>query len=228
ESLNSKLNEYGVMVDDLTVKGVDEPYRMMTGRAEHRLLLRQDNADLRLTELGYRCGLAGENRLRLMEAKRAASADLQTRLNAVRLKATEERAAWLAAHGEPPAELSYTAADLLRRPNIDLAAVTELVPELADYPEDARAQAELNVKYEGYLEKENQQVARAREMEDWLIPDDLDYAALSSLRIEARQKLAARKPRSLSQAGRIPGVNPADVAVLMVWLKKVRDEEKRG
>ncbi len=218
----------GVMVDDLTVKGVDEPYRMMTGRAEHRLLLRQDNADLRLTELGYRCGLASENRLRLMETKRTASADLQTRLNAVRLKATEDRAAWLTAHGEPPAELSYTAADLLRRPNIDLAAVTELVPELADYPADARAQAELNVKYEGYLEKENQQVARAREMEDWLIPDDLDYSALSSLRIEARQKLAARKPRSLSQAGRIPGVNPADVAVLMVWLKKLRDEEKRG
>ncbi len=218
----------GVMVDDLTVKGVDEPYRMMTGRAEHRLLLRQDNADLRLTELGYRCGLASETRLRLAETKRRATAELTRRLADLRLKATPVRNDWLAAHGEAPSELSYTAAELLRRPKIDLSALTELLPELSQAPAEARAQAELGVKYEGYLQKERQQVARAQEMEAWLIPENLDYAEISGLRIEARQKLAARRPRSLSQAGRIPGVNPADVAVLMVWLKKLRDEAKRA
>ncbi len=217
----------GVMVDDLTVKGVDEPYRMMTGRAEHRLLLRQDNADLRLTRLGYDRGLAGEARLRLMESKRGATEALTEKLNDIRLKATPERNAWLAGRGETAGELSYTAAELLRRPKIDLAALSQLLPELESFPADARAQAELNVKYEGYLEKERQQVARAREMEAWLIPEDTDYAQIGSLRIEARQKLTKRRPRSLSQAGRIPGVNPADVAVLMVWLKKRRDEEKR-
>ncbi|MDD3213045.1 MAG: tRNA uridine-5-carboxymethylaminomethyl(34) synthesis enzyme MnmG [Eubacteriales bacterium] len=217
----------GVMVDDLTVKGVDEPYRMMTGRAEHRLLLRQDNADLRLTELGVRCGLASEHRLQLMERKRKATENLTRRLNELRLKATPERNAWLESHGEAPSELSYSATELLRRPKIDLDALAQMLPELDESPADARAQAELNVKYEGYLEKERQQVARARETEAWLIPEKLDYADITSLRIEARQKLTARRPRSLSQAGRIPGVNPADVAVLMIWLKKLRDEEKR-
>ncbi|MEA4929367.1 MAG: tRNA uridine-5-carboxymethylaminomethyl(34) synthesis enzyme MnmG [Candidatus Limiplasma sp.] len=218
----------GVMVDDLTVKGVDEPYRMMTGRVEHRLSLRQDNADLRLTELGYRCGLAGETRLQLMRQKRDAVEGLTNRLQSLRLKATPERNAWLAAHGEAPSELSYTAAELLRRPGVDLAALADLAPELADAPADARVQAELTVKYEGYLEKERQQIARAREMEDWHIPADLDYAVLSGLRIEARQKLERLRPQSLSQAGRIPGVNPADVAVLMVWLKKLRDEARQA
>jgi len=217
----------GVMVDDLTVKGVDEPYRMMTSRAEYRLLLRQDNADLRLTALGVAVGLAGENRLRLMEQKQSAAAQLLTTLETTRLNATPARNAWLQSHGEVPSEQSYTAAELLRRPAVDLASLGELLPALAEsVPADARVQAELTVKYAGYLDKERQQVHRAREMESWLIPEGLDYAGIPSLRIEARQKLAARKPRSLSQAGRIPGVNPADVAVLMVWLKRVRDETR--
>ena len=214
----------GVMLDDLTVKGVDEPYRMMTSRAEHRLLLRQDNADLRLTELGARVGLAGETRLTLMQAKREATDTLLARLDTLRLNAAPQRDAWLAQLGEPVSSLSYTAAELLRRPAVSMAALAALVPELAAAPADARAQAELTVKYAGYLEKERQQVRRAQDMEGWMIPEDTDYAAIPSLRIEARQKLAARKPRSLSQAGRIPGVNPADIAVLMVWLKKRRAE----
>ena len=218
----------GVMVDDLTVKGVDEPYRMMTSRAEHRLLLRQDNADLRLTQLGYALGLAGENRLRLMEKKRDASAAILDTLETLRFKATPERNAWLLARGETPSELSYTATELLRRPNVDIEALSTLAPELAYLPADARTQAELSVKYAGYLEKERQQVARAREMESWLIPEMLNYDDIQSLRIEARQKLAKRRPRSLSQAGRIPGVNPADIAVLMVWLKKKHDEAKHA
>ena len=219
----------GVMVDDLTVKGVDEPYRMMTSRAEYRLLLRQDNADIRLTALGVQAGLAGENRLRLTEAKKSAADALLDTLAATRVNASPARGAWLTAHGEADSDLSYTAAELLRRPNIDLRALEALLPEIAaGVPADARTQAELTVKYAGYLEKERQQVRRAREMEDWLIPEGLDYGDIASLRIEARQKLAARRPRSLSQAGRIPGVNPADVAVLMVWLKKVKESGKDG
>ena len=202
---------------------------MMTSRAEYRLLLRQDNADIRLTELGVRVGLASETRLRLLEQKKSATAALLNVLDTTRLKPTPERSAWLNAHGEADSDLSYTAAELLRRPAIDLSALETLLPDtLQDVPPDARTQAELTVKYAGYLEKERQQVHRAREMEDWLIPDGLDYADILSLRIEARQKLAARRPRSLSQAGRIPGVNPADIAVLMVWLKKLRDSEKAG
>ena len=217
----------GVMVDDLTVKGVDEPYRMMTSRAEYRLLLRQDNADIRLTALGVAAGLAGENRLRLLEAKQSATAALLQTLEITRLNATPARSAWLAALGETPSDLSYTAAELLRRPGVGLAALQRMLPDaLAGAPADAQAQAELTIKYAGYLEKERQQVHRAREMEGWLIPEGLDYAAIPSLRIEARQKLAAKQPRSLSQAGRIPGVNPADVAVLMVWLKKLRGAEQ--
>jgi len=218
----------GVMVDDLTVKGVDEPYRMMTGRAEYRLLLRQDNADLRLTELGYRCGLAGEQRMRLLEQKRQATDTLTRQLDTLRFKATPERNEWLASHGEIPNDISYTATELLRRPNINLDALYALAPELADAPADARAQAELNIKYAGYLEKERQQINRAQEMEHWLIPESLDYTEISGLRIEAQQKLARIRPMSLSQAGRIPGVNPADIAVLMVWLKKLRDDQKRA
>ncbi|HNW86061.1 MAG TPA: tRNA uridine-5-carboxymethylaminomethyl(34) synthesis enzyme MnmG [Candidatus Limiplasma sp.] len=218
----------GVMVDDLTVKGVDEPYRMMTGRAEYRLLLRQDNADLRLTELGYSRGLASRQRMRLMEQKRAATDTLLEQLNSLRFKATQERNQWLADRGETPNELSYTATELLRRPNIGLDALAALAPQLSEAPADAQAQAELTVKYAGYLEKERQQIHRAQEMEHWLIPDTLDYAEISGLRIEARQKLERNRPMSLSQAGRIPGVNPADIAVLMVWLKKIRDEQARA
>ena len=218
----------GVMVDDPTVKGVDEPYRMMTGRAEYRLLLRQDNADLRLTALSCARGLAGENRLRLMEAKTQAVAALQGTLETLRFKATLERNAWLEELGETPSDLSYTAEELLRRPKIDLTALARLAPALNEAPADARAQAELNIKYAGYLEKERQQVARAREMEDWLLPEDAAFGEISGLRIEARQKLERMRPRSLSQAGRIPGVNPADIAVLMVWLKKRHDEARGG
>ena len=218
----------GVMVDDLTVKGVDEPYRMMTSRAEHRLLLRQDNADLRLTALGHQCGLASDQRLALMETKRAAADALLTTLQTVRFKATPERNAWLQAQGETPSDISYTAEEMLRRPSVTLHALQQLMPELSQTSTEARLMAELTIKYAGYLEKEHQQIRRAREMEEQLIPEDLDYGAVSSLRIEARQKLATRRPRSLSQAGRIPGVNPADVAVLMIWLKKLQEEAKRA
>ena len=210
----------GVMVDDLVVKGTDEPYRMMTSRSEYRLTLRQDNADLRLTALSHARGLASDRRMALMERKKTQTAELLQKLRTVKLPAGEARNEWLERHGQPVTPATLSAEDLLRRPAIDLAALGELSPELVGYAPDAALEAELSVKYEGYLKKQQEQIARARAMEDWVIPDDIDYNAIESLRIEARQKLSAMRPRSLSQAGRIPGVNPADVAVLMVYLRR--------
>ena len=210
----------GVMVDDLVVKGTDEPYRMMTSRSEYRLTLRQDNADLRLTALSHARGLASDRRMALMEHKKAQTAELLQKLRTVKLPASEARNEWLERHGQPVTPATLSAEDLLRRPAIDLAALGELSPELVGYAPDAALEAELSIKYEGYLKKQQEQIARARAMEDWVIPDDIDYNAIESLRIEARQKLSAMRPRSLSQAGRIPGVNPADVAVLMVYLRR--------
>ena len=214
----------GVMVDDLVTKGTDEPYRMMTSRAEYRLLLRQDNADLRLTALSHERGLASDKRMALMEQKRDGAQALQAYLEHEKLSASDERAAWLQRHNQPPTDATLPLAELLRRPAIDLAALDELCPSLGDYAPDARMLAQLNVKYDGYLQKQREQVARARAMEDWLLPPEIDYGDIQSLRIEARQKLEQKRPRSLSQAGRIPGVNPADIAVLMVWLKRRREQ----
>ena len=210
----------GVMVDDLVVKGTDEPYRMMTSRSEYRLTLRQDNADLRLTALSHARGLASDRRMALMERKKAQTEEMLQKLHVVKLPASEARNEWLERHGQPVTPATLSAEDLLRRPAIDLAALGELSPELVGYAPDAALEAELSIKYEGYLKKQQEQIARARAMEDWVIPDDIDYNAIESLRIEARQKLSAMRPRSLSQAGRIPGVTPADVAVLMVYLRR--------
>jgi len=197
---------------------------MMTSRSEYRLLLRQDNADLRLTELSYQRGLASERRMRLMEEKREGTQNLRKALHLCKLPASPERDAWLEKHDQPVTRDTLTAEDLLRRPAVDLAALTELCPDIEAFAEDVKVQAELGVKYEGYLQKQRAQVARARAMEDWIIPEDVNYDQIESLRIEARQKLKLKQPRSLSQAGRIPGVNPADVAVLMVWLKRLREQ----
>ena len=210
----------GVMVDDLVVKGTDEPYRMMTSRSEYRLTLRQDNADLRLTALSHARGLASDRRMALMERKKAQTAELLQKLHTVKLPSGEKRDSWLEQHGQPVTPATLSAEELLRRPAIDLASLGELAPELTGYASDAALEAELSVKYEGYLKKQQEQIARARAMEDWVIPESIDYNAIESLRIEARQKLSTMRPRSLSQAGRIPGVNPADIAVLMVYLRK--------
>ena len=216
----------GVMTDDLTTQGTDEPYRMMTSRAEYRLRLRQDNADLRLTRIGYEAGLAGRDRLEQMEEKQARTEELRRHLADTRFAPGEPLREWLAARGQAEAPAGISAEELLRRPGVALADMTELMPSLADMPPAAVRQAEILTKYAGYLEREESLVRKARAMEEAELPEDAPYLTMEALRVEAREKLDAQKPRSLAQAGRIPGVNPADVAVLMVWLRKHRAEQE--
>ena len=191
----------GVMVDDLVTKGVDEPYRMMTSRAEYRLLLRQDNADLRLTEIGYRAGLASRERYERMLQKKAATESA--------LKQICKSPALFEALKRPDASLR------------DLPGAPELTSDVAE-------QVEITIKYGGYIERQQAEIERFRRMEEHLLPEDLDYLAMDGLRIEARQKLAAARPRSLGQAARVPGVSPGDVSVLMVYLEKLRRREERA
>ena len=218
----------GVLTDDLTTKGTDEPYRMMTSRAEHRLYLRQDNADLRLTEIGHKAGLAGDERLERTRKKREETEKLLQELQTTRFAPGEALNGLLARKGEPEAAGSQKAEDLLKRPGINLKDLTELHPEWAEVSPAAAEQAEISVKYAGYLEKQEQLIRRARALEETRLSPDIPYEEIEHLRLEARQKLAKQKPVSLGAAGRIPGVNPADVAVLEVWLRTREHNKAAG
>ena len=209
----------GVLVDDLATKGTNEPYRMMTSRAEYRLLLRQDNADLRLTELGLRTGLISETRYaRLMEKKEGIARAVQA-LSAY-APPGEALAALLRAHGEPVPKTGVRLFDLLKRNGVGYTDLMGLYASLPSLSEEVRAQVESMARYDGYIEKQRAQVERFRALEDTLLPETMDYASLEGLRLEARQKLSAQRPRSIGQASRISGVSPADIAVLLVHLKK--------
>ena len=215
----------GVMTDDLTTKGTDEPYRMMTSRAEHRLYLRQDNADLRLTRIGFEAGLVSPERMERTERKRRETEALIRELRTTRFAPGEALNRLLTEKGERETAGSLTAEELLRRPSVSLKDLGTLRPEWKTASPAAAEQAEIAVKYAGYLEKQNQMIAQARRLEETRLPEDLPYAEMEHLRLEARQKLARQKPVSLGAAGRIPGVNPADIAVLTVWLEKRKRQE---
>jgi len=216
----------GVLVDDLTTKGTNEPYRMMTSRCEYRLLLRQDNADLRLTEIGHRLGLASHERLRRMQEKRGQTEQAIERLKKTWIGRSEALLGWMAAHDQGEPAGSVCAADLLRRPGIEYADLKDIDPNWQPLSRPIEEQVNIFLRYEGYLDKERKQVDAFRKNENMLLPQDFDYMTLDTLRIEARQKLTAQQPRSLGEASRISGVSPGDITVLMVWLEK-RSREKQ-
>lgn len=217
----------GVLVDDLTTKGTNEPYRMMTSRCEYRLLLRQDNADMRLTEIGYRVGLVSEDRLLRMQQKYVQTQSTIDRLKKTWIGKSAALDAWMAQHGQTAPAGSVCAADLIRRPGIAYADLQPIDPAWTPLPRDVEQQVDVSLRYEGYLDKERKQVEAFRRNENALLPQGFDYMTLDTLRIEARQKLTAQQPRSLGEASRISGVSPGDVTVLMVWLEK-RSREQRG
>lgn len=205
----------GVMIDDLVTKGTDEPYRMMTSRAEHRLEIRQDNADFRLTEKGYACGLVTEERYRRCLERKQAFKDCLSALN-TRVPAAKADE-FLKSAGLEGTEKPLTYADFIRR-GAALKSIESTFGKVSGN-ESAAQSAEIYVKYEGYLKKGLEQIARARKLEEKKLPPDIDYMNISGLRLEAREKLSAVRPASLGQASRIPGVNPADISVLILYLK---------
>ncbi|MBP2617290.1 tRNA uridine-5-carboxymethylaminomethyl(34) synthesis enzyme MnmG [Chryseobacterium jejuense] len=210
----------GVLIDDLITKGTEEPYRMFTSRAEYRLLLRQDNADIRLTEKAYHLGLAKEERLRKVEAKISESQKLEEFLRETSLKPGVINPI-LESIESNPVDQAYRAAQILTRPNITLEKLDgiDFIKEISSqYNEEVREQAEINIKYKGYIEKEKENVAKLNRLENIKIPEDFDYTKLSSLSTEAKQKMSNVRPKTIAQAGRISGVSPADINVLLVYL----------
>ncbi len=210
----------GVLIDDLVTKGTNEPYRMMTSRAEYRLLLRQDNADLRLTEKGYRLGLIPEERYQSFLEKKAAIETEKERLKTIVVGGTETMNRILEEHGTAPLKMGESLASLLRRPELSYEDLAPVDPERPKLPRDVLEEVVIQLRYEGYLDKQQEQAEKFRKMEQKRLPEDIDYFAVHGLRIEAQQKLEAIRPASLGQASRISGVSPADIAVLMVYLKR--------
>jgi tRNA uridine 5-carboxymethylaminomethyl modification enzyme len=216
----------GVLIDDLVTRGTREPYRMFTSRAEHRLLLREDNADLRLTPLGRQLGLIDDERWRLFEEKRRLS-DLELqRLNTVRIKPTDVSSEWTDRVLGGPLSRDYSAFELLLRPEVNYDDVLELTgaPDWSEIddrlPAQVRAQIEVRAKYAGYIERQQDEIDRQQRNEDTRLPEDLDYLQVPGLSNEVRQKLAEARPATVGQASRTPGVTPAAISILLVHLKK--------
>ncbi len=212
----------GVLIDDLVTKGTNEPYRMMTSRAEYRLLLRQDNADLRLTEAGRKVGLVDDKRYdRYMKKKELVEKELE-RIKEIIISPTDRILEFLERKGTSLIKSGITLYDLLKRPEIGYDDIEELGFDNKELGRQEREQVEIQIKYEGYIKKQIRQAEQFKKMENKIIPEDIEYDDISGLRIEARQKLKEIKPRSIGQASRISGVSPADISVLMVYIEKMR------
>lgn len=223
----------GVLIDDLITKETKEPYRMMTSRAEYRLILRQDNADLRLTKIGYKVGLIDKDRYQAVLYKEKCIEEEIQRLKKTVIGANREAQELLISLGSSPLATASTLADLIRRPELSYEVLESIDPERKPLPEDVIEQININLKYEGYIERQQRQIEQFKKMENKRLPEDMDYNAISGLRLEARQKLQKFRPLSIGQASRISGVNPADISVLMVYLmqhnaKKTKETNTNG
>ena len=210
----------GVLIDDLVTKENTEPYRMMTSRAEYRLLLRQDNADLRLTEYGYRVGLVPRERAEKVRLKKQRIDAEIERLQGVKVGASRSVQTVLESLGSAPLDKGSSLAELIKRPELDYKKTAALDPQRLPLPDDVIEQVDINLKYEGYIRRQERQVEQFKKTENKKLPADLDYEKISGLRLEARKKLNQYKPVSVGQASRISGVSPADISVLLIYLRK--------
>ena len=210
----------GVLIDDLVTKGTKEPYRMMTSRSEYRLLLRQDNADLRLTEIGHRVGLVDDERYEKFLTKKAMIEKEVARLEKTTVAPTDEVNALLRECASAEITTGIKLAELLRRPEISYNALSAIDPSRPELPKGVRVTAEVQVKYEGYIKRELSEVERQKKLEEKKLPDNIDYKKILGLRLEAAEKLEKIKPQSVGQASRISGVNPADISVLLIYLSQ--------
>ncbi|SFL74599.1 tRNA uridine 5-carboxymethylaminomethyl modification enzyme [Gracilibacillus orientalis] len=210
----------GVLIDDLVTKGTNEPYRLLTSRAEYRLLLRHDNADLRLTDIGHQIGLIPDERFARFEEKKHLVEEEKERLSNIRLKPTEELQQLMESVGGTRLKDGILAYDLMKRPEVTYDVIEQIAPSEKVLAADVKEQVEIQIKYQGYIVKSNQQVERMKKMENKLVPEDIDYDAISGIATEAREKLKQVRPLSVAQASRISGVNPADVSILLVYIEQ--------
>lgn len=208
----------GTLIDDLITKGVTDPYRMMTSRSEYRLVLRQDNADERLTPIGRRLGLISDRRWEKFERKQAQKAAELKRAERTVLSPTQALNDILVSRETSPVSTGVRMAELLRRPQISYADLAPVDPERPDYPREIFESVETALKYEGYIKRQLQDIAEMRRLEKWVLPKEIDYAQIAGLRLEAQEKLNRVRPENIGQAGRISGVSPADISVLLIWL----------
>ena len=211
----------GVLIDDLVTKGTNEPYRMMTSRAEYRLILRQDNADIRLTQKGRDLGLVSDERYEKFLADKKAMEDEIARLEALKIKPADANAV-IEKMGGSPVDNGFSLAELLKRPELTYANTRDLDPERPELSYHVRTKVEVSIKYKGYIDKQLAQIEKFKHLETKALPEDLDYLAIEGLRNEAKEKLDALRPVSVGQASRISGVSPADINVLLVWLEKLK------
>ena len=209
----------GVLIDDLVTKESREPYRMMTSRAEYRLLLRQDNADLRLTKIGYEVGLVGEERYQSLVEKEKMIEEEIKRVEHTNIGTSDDVQSLLKSYGSTPLTSGTTLAELIRRPELSYESLASIDRQRKELPFDVVEQVNINIKYDGYIRRQQRQVEQFKKLESKIIPDDLDYNEVKSLRIEAKQKLTEMRPSSIGQASRISGVSPADISVLLVYLE---------
>ena len=212
----------GVLIDDLVTKGTNEPYRLLTSRAEYRLILRHDNADLRLTDYGHQFGLISDERYAEFEAKKEAIKEAKEKLAQITIHPTEEIQAYLESIGDDKMSAGVKADVFLRRPRVTIDDIERLTGETISSDRYVKEQVEINIKYAGYIKKEEVRINRLHRQEAKKIPADIDYSKIEGLATEARQKFEKIKPETLAQAERISGVNPADLAILSVYIQNGR------